>query len=177
MYELRGVSTRVLNEEEIDSLVDKIFKSKSGYSPRQSALIPILQDVQKEVGYLPQRALKRISEYLGTTPSHVYGVATFYHQFRLRPEGKHIITICRGTACHVAGSSGIYDFLMRHLKVTPPEDTTSDGIFTVQQVRCIGACSLAPIMKVDNDVYGKLNPNKILRILNKYKSAGKEEEK
>jgi NADH:ubiquinone oxidoreductase subunit E len=157
-----------IKEEEIDSLVDKIYKSKGYYNPKQSSLILILQDVQREIGYLPQRALQRVSTLLGIPPSHVYGVATFYHQFRLRPEGEHIIMICRGTACHVAGSSDIHNFLMRHLRIVPPEDTSHDGLFTIRQVRCIGACSLAPIMKVDGDVYGKLNTKKILGILAKY---------
>jgi len=169
--------TKFLSGDKIDLIVDDICRSKGHNNPKQSALIPILQDAQKEIGYLPQRALQKVSTFLGVPPSHVYGVATFYHQFRLRPEGENIITVCRGTACHVGGSSDIHDFLMRHLRIVPPEDTSQDGLFTIRQVRCIGACSLAPVMKVNEDVYGKLNTKKILRILTKYRSTEKEKEK
>ena len=154
---------------EIDSVVYRIFRSKRSFNPEQSALIPILQDVQKELGYLPQRALGRVSTLLKIPSSHVYGVATFYHQFRLIPEGEHTITICKGTACHVAGSSSICDLLMRHLRIVPPFDTSHDRLFTIRIVRCIGACSLAPVMKIDDDVYGRLNTKRILKILAKYR--------
>ena len=156
-------------ERKIDSVVYRIFRSKRSFNPEQSALIPILQDVQRELGYLPQRALGRVSTLLKIPSSHVYGVATFYHQFRLVPEGEHTITICKGTACHVAGSSGICDLLMRHLGIAPPFDTSHDRLFTIRTVRCIGACSLAPVMKIDDDVYGRLNTKRILKILAKYR--------
>jgi NADH-quinone oxidoreductase subunit E len=146
-------------------LVDKIYPNYTHYDPVQSALIPILQEVQAEVGYLPGTALMRVSELLRIPPSQVYGVATFYHQFRLRPKGEHMITICRGTACHVRGSLDVYNFLNQQLGITPPQDTSPDGSFTVQQVRCLGACGLAPIMKVDEDFYGKVDQAKIRGIL------------
>ena len=153
------------------SIVDEAFESYKSYIPLDSALIPFLQDVQAKIGYLPEPALKRAAGLLKMSESRVFGVATFYHQFRLRPKGKHMITVCRGTACHVGGSREIYDFLTRHLKFTPPEDTSLDGLFTVQQVRCIGACALAPIIKVDDKVYGRTNPTRIMSILAKYRRS------
>jgi len=163
-------------DERVDSVRQIVDRACQRYNePTISALIPILQEVQSEVGYLPPVALERVSEFLKLPKSHVYGVATFYHQFRLRPRGKHLITICRGTACHVGGSSDISNFLMRYLRISSPEDTSADSLFTIQQVRCIGACSLAPIMKVDEDVYGKVDPTKIRKILSTYRRLTKEE--
>jgi len=154
-------------------IVDEAFESYKSYTPLDSALIPLLQDAQAKIGYLPEPVLKRAAGLLKMSESRVIGVATFYHQFRLRPKGKHMIAVCRGTACHVGGSRDIYDFLKRHLKLNPSEDTSLDGLFTVQQVRCIGACALAPIMKVDDEVYGRTNPNRIMAILAKYRRSEK----
>lgn len=158
-----------LNDNEIDALVDDICRDRGPEVTKRSSLIPILQAIQSKVGYLPLRALRRISNCLGVSPSHVYGVATFYHQFSMKPKGKHIITICRGTACHISGATDIYNFLLSNLKITPPEDSTSDGLFTIKQVRCIGACSLAPVIKIDEEVYGRLDSKKLQQILMKYK--------
>jgi len=134
----------------------------------KNKLILILQDLQEELGYLPREGLSLISDALKIPESHVYGVATFYHQFRLRPQGKHVITICRGTACHVAGSQDIYKYLKRKLDIAPYENTSPDGNFTVKEVRCIGACSLAPVMRVDGKVYGKLDQQKVNKIIEDY---------
>jgi NADH:ubiquinone oxidoreductase subunit E len=154
-------------------LVDKIYSKYSHFTPPQSALIPILQEVQAEAGYLPGDALIRVSELLKVSPSQVYGVATFYHQFRLRPKGAHMITICRGTACHVRGSLDLYNFINQQLGIKPPQDTSSDGVYTVQQVRCLGACGLAPVIKVDETVFGKVNHVKIKSVLRAVKNGGK----
>jgi len=165
-----------MTDERIEYVGEVVDRACRRYNePTISALIPILQEVQSEVGYLPPVALEKVSEFLKLPKSHVYGVATFYHQFRLRPKGKYLITVCRGTACHVGGSSDISNFLTRYLRITSPEDTSADGLFTVQHVRCIGACSLAPIMKVDDDVYGKVNPTGIRKILSTYRRLTKEE--
>lgn len=155
--------------EDISSIVDEVFESYKNNSPLEGVLIPFLQDVQSKIGYLPESALKRAATLLKISGSRVLGVATFYHQFRLKPKAKHIITICRGTACHVGGSKEILDFVMDHLDITPPEDTSADGLFLVQQVRCIGACALAPIMKVDDEVYGKMNPTRVMGMVAKYR--------
>jgi NADH:ubiquinone oxidoreductase subunit E len=153
----------------IMSIVDEAFESFKDHRPLDSTLISILQDVQNKIGFLPEPALQRVAKHLNVSESRVLSVATFYHQFRLEPKGKHVITICHGTACHVGASSEIYDSLMRHLKIDTHEDTSPDGVFTVQQVRCIGACSLAPIIKIDNDIYGKASYKKIPSILARYR--------
>ena len=164
-----GIKVNVMDSEELTEFVDGVIESHG--ADASSPLIPILQEIQDKYGYLPMDSLRRVSERTGYSPSHVYGVATFYHQFRLRPEGKHVIMICRGTACHVSGTTKLYDMLLDELGLTPPEDTTPDGLFTVQQVRCIGACSLAPVVKVDDQVYGKLTAEKLKGILEEVREA------
>lgn len=150
-------------------IVDKVFERYRHRHPIQSTLIPILQDIQSELGYIPEPALERVSQLLRISTSHIYGVTTFYHQFRLKPKGKHLISICRGTACHVKGSLNVNDFLMKELKITSQVDTSEDGLFTLQQVRCVGACSLAPVLKIDEDFYGNVDPSKVRQILSKYR--------
>ncbi len=157
------------------ALVDKIFPDFSGYTPIQSALIPMLQRIQAEAGYLPAASLSRVSELLRVPPSQVYGVATFYHQFRLRPKGKHLITVCRGTACHVKGSQDTINYINAQLGIMPPHDTSSDGVFTVQQVRCLGACALGPVVKIDDTVFGRVDRAKIRGIIRAVRNGGKPE--
>ena len=151
------------------SIIDEVFESFKDHKPLDSILIPFLQDIQGKIGFLPKHVLRRVAKHLNIAESRVLSVATFYHQLRLEPKGKHIITICQGTACHVGGSSEIYDSLVRDLKIDMHEDTSPDGLFTIHPVRCIGACSLAPIIKIDDDVYGKVNLLKYSRILDKYR--------
>ena len=159
-----------MTKEKIDEIVGRAYQRHRNHNPLQSGLIITLQEVQNEIGYLPREALEKTSELMDIPLSHIYGVATFFHQFRLRPKGKHTITICRGTACHVQGSGDLMNLLHQTLKLKEQEDTTQDGIFTVMQVRCLGACGLAPIMKVDEEFYGKISALTISRILNKYRS-------
>lgn len=158
-----------LKKGELENLVDEICRSRVTGGRHESGLIPVLRDIQSEVGYLPERALRRVSSNLGVSPSRVYGVATFYHIFRLQPEGKHTITQCMGTACHVSGAKEIHDFLLRHLGIAHPQDTSLDGGFTVRQVRCIGACSLAPIVKIDDKIYSRMDARKLKKLLDKYR--------
>ncbi len=157
-----------LNHVELETLIDNMLTHNNESS---SPLIPILQAIQLEQGYLSTEALRLVSEKTGASPSRVYGVATFYHQFRLKEEGKHRISICRGTACHVARASDLYNALMKELDLTPPDDTSEDGLFTVHVVRCLGACSLAPVIKVNENVYGKMTPKKLRQILDEYREA------
>lgn len=166
-----------LDDDGLESLVDRVFLKWCSEGSGQSNLIPILQDIQAEKGYLPHDALEMVSNRLRLPPSHVYGVATFYHQFRMRPEGKHVVTICQGTACHVTGAMDINRFLFRHLKIDPSDDTSPDGLFTVKQVRCIGACSLSPVIKIDDEVYGKLDPRKLQKILARYRKGVAEDDR
>lgn len=153
-------------------VVDRVFEKYRDQNPVQSALIPVLQGVQSELGYIPEQALDRVSQLLGLPTSHVYGVATFYHQFRLIPRGRHMITVCRGTACHVKGSLEVNELIMNELGITEKSDTSRDGVFTLQQVRCVGACGLAPVIKVDDEFYGNVDPAKVRRILGKYREQG-----
>jgi len=173
MDENRLTEGRELTKEayNILSAVDEAFEKYMDYNPLDSALIPFLQEVQAKIGYLPEPALKRVANLLKMPESRVFGVATFYHQFRLKPIGKHIITVCQGTACHIGGQATNYDFLVRHLKLKPMEDTTDDGLFTVRVVRCVGCCSLAPVIRVGDDVYGQVNTSRIPRVLARYRRS------
>ncbi len=156
-------------EQEHDVLIEKALRIRSQYRVLASALIPVLQRIQGQLGYLPRQAFERVSVALKVPMSQIYGVATFYHQFRLRPEGRHRITLCKGTACHVGGADTIHLVVKRCLNLQAWEDTTDDALFTVSEVRCIGACSLAPILKVDDDIYGQVDPAQIPTILAKYR--------
>jgi len=127
-------------------------------------LITLLQEVQTSLGYLPDEAMQRVAKFLRLSESTVYGVATFYAQFKFTPVGKHIIKVCRGTACHVRGVSRILDEVERQLGVKPGE-TTSDLEYTLETIACFGSCALAPVMVVDETVYGKLTPEKVTNIL------------
>ncbi|MHB9026743.1 MAG: NADH-quinone oxidoreductase subunit NuoE [Armatimonadota bacterium] len=138
---------------------------------RREALIPLLQAVQERFGFLPERALECIGSHLGLPAAKVYGVATFYNQFRLKPVGKHTVRICRGTACHVRGSKLLLDAAGDALKVRPGE-TTEDGEFTLETVACLGACSIAPVVMVDEDFHGAQQPRKIGAVLKKYREEG-----
>lgn len=157
-----------LNYNKLEALIDDMLE-RTQNNESSSPLIPLLQAIQKKQGHLSNEALMIVSEKTGISPSRVYGVATFYHQFRLKEEGKNKISICRGTACHVAGSSDLYNALVKDLRIKPPDDTSEDGLFTLYVVRCIGACSLAPVIKVNETVYGKMTPKKLHRILNEYR--------
>jgi NADH:ubiquinone oxidoreductase subunit E len=154
---------------EIESIVKGAIYRLGEHVNKENYLIEVLQKVQSDVGYLPREALEKVSDELGLPLSHVYGVATFFHQFRLKPKGLHTITVCSGTACHVQGSVDLVNTLKEMLKLRPGEDTSDDGQFTLVQVRCLGACGLAPIMKVDEDFHGKMNPAQLTKILNKYR--------
>ncbi len=127
-------------------------------------LITLLQEVQTSLGYLPDEAMQRVAKFLRLSESTVYGVATFYAQFKFTPVGKHIIKVCRGTACHVRGVSRILDEVERQLGVKPGE-TTSDLEYTLETIACFGSCALAPVMVVDETVYGKMTPEKVTNIL------------
>ncbi len=132
-----------------------------------SALIAILQDVQRRMGYLPKPVLTRIAEKLGVPLSRVYAVATFYKAFKLKPAGKHIIKVCLGTACHIKGAPQLMQALEGELKVKP-EDVTPDGRFSFEAVRCVGCCGLAPVIMIDENFHGKVSPKDVKQILAQY---------
>ncbi len=128
------------------------------------ALIPLLQAVQEKVGYLPRAAMRLLSARLGLPESRIYGVATFYAQFHLRPRGKYVVRVCQGTACHVRGGKMILEAVEEQLGIKPG-DTTPDLLFTLERVACLGACGLAPTMIVNDDTYGRLTPAKAQKVL------------
>lgn len=130
----------------------------------REALIPILQDVQERHGYLSQEAVVRIGEYLHLPSSKIYGVATFYNQFRFQPKGRYHIQVCRGTACHVKGSLPVLEAVKRELRIQPGQ-TTRDGLFSLEVVACMGACGLAPVICLNGEFYAKVTPRKLARIV------------
>jgi len=133
-----------------------------------SVLIPILQAIQRHYRYLPEPALRRVCEITKITPEAIAGVSTFYSQFRHRPVGRHIIHICKGTACHVMGADLIYDAFCRHLNLQEGDDTDADELFTVQKVACLGCCSLAPVLQIDDLTYGHLTAEMIPNVLHDF---------
>jgi NADH-quinone oxidoreductase subunit E len=150
----------------------KIFDNYE--SKEKSSLIPLLQDVQEIYGYLPEIALQEIAEFIAMPLSRVYGVATFYNQFRLKPLGENVIRVCRGTACHVKNSSNILYALETALNIKAGE-TTRDKKFTIEIVNCIGACSIAPVITINEEYHGRLTVKEIPKILKAYTSQKKVE--
>ncbi len=143
------------------SLMDPEIEKYKGV---KGNLIPLLQHTQNIFGYIPHEAFLKLNAEAGLELNEMYGVATFYAQFRLKPAGKHIIKMCHGTACHVQQVTAITDELLDILEVKDGE-TTSDGMFTVETVACLGCCSLAPVMMIDDETYGKLTPKQAAKIV------------
>lgn len=150
-------------KEMMKKLEDYILKHKD----QKGALIPVLHETQEMFGYIPEEAQKMISELLHIPAAEIFGVATFYSRFTLTPKGKHTISVCLGTACYVKNAKGVLERLERELNVKTG-DTTEDGKFTLVATRCLGCCGLAPVMTIDEDVYGKLSPEDIPDIVKKY---------
>jgi NADH-quinone oxidoreductase subunit E len=136
----------------------------SRYSGDSSELIPILQEAQEKFGYLPAEVMQRVAKFLHLTDNMVYGVATFYAQFSFTPTGRNKITVCRGTACHVRGGARILKEVERRLGIKPGE-TTEDMEYSLETVACIGACALAPTMRVGNETYGQMTTKKVAEVL------------
>ena len=152
------------NKEKFAELAKVIEELKD----QPGALMPVMQQAQNIFGCVSLDVQKAIAEGLGVTLSEVYGVATFYSQFKLKPTGKYVISVCLGTACYVKGSQKILDRLSEELRI-PVGDTTEDGMFTLQATRCLGACGLAPVMTINEEVYGRLVPDDIPDIIAKYR--------
>lgn len=138
------------------------------YGYDQSNLIAILQEIQAEYKYLSEESLTTVAEKLGISTAKVYSVATFYENFSLEAKGKHIIKVCAGTACHVRKSGPIYDAIHDYLGLSGKKKTSADGMFTLETVACLGACGLAPVMTVNDEVYGRLVPEDVDSILAQY---------
>ena len=153
-------------EKEFDAeRLDNLLKP---YHGQPSALIEVLHQAQDLIGYLPRKAQNRIAKALGVSPSEVYSVVSFYSRFTTKPKGKHKVCVCKGTACYVKGSPEILDRFEKELGIEA-EDTTADGMFSLEVVRCLGACGLGPVMTVDGNAHGLLKPDKAVSILKKYK--------
>ena len=156
--------TKVKDLKKVDEII-------AHHKMKMSSLIGMLEDVQKQYNYLPKEAIKKIAYELGITAISVYSVATFYKVFSLKPRGKYIINVCVGTACHVRGGRRIVENLQKGLEVEVGE-TTDDMQFTLETVRCLGACALGPVMEINGEYYGQLTTKKADKVLNDYKMKG-----
>jgi NADH:ubiquinone oxidoreductase subunit E len=152
--------------EEIDIMeLDRIIETDFG-SDKEN-LIMILQAIQRRYNFLPRPAISYLSAKLGIPFSKIYGVATFYSTFSLEPRGRHIISVCLGTACHVRGAERVHERIQETLRIDDGQ-TTPDMRFTLESVRCIGCCSLGPVVKIDDDMHARLPTDKVAHILNSY---------
>jgi NADH-quinone oxidoreductase subunit E len=149
---------------------EKLGKILPNYTGEREDLVPILQDTQEAFRYLPEAAMREIARFLNITENTVYGVATFYAQFKLKPLGEKLIRACRGTACHVRGSVKVLAELEKRLGIKAGE-TTPDRKYTLETVACIGACALAPTMTIDGETYGKMTTRKVAEVLGDSKNA------
>ena len=147
---------------------EKLAEVIKAHKEQKGALMPVLQEAQNIFGCVSEDVQKMIADGLGVTLSEVYGVATFYSQFSLQPKGKYVAGVCLGTACYVKNSQKVLDKLCSELGIQPGQ-TTADGLFTVQATRCLGACGLAPVMTINDEVYGKLTKDMVKDILAKYR--------
>ncbi len=150
-------------EEQYEQLQKLIDDHKN----QEGALMPVMQGAQEIFGCLPQDVQEKIAEGLGVTLSDVYGVSTFYSQFALEPKGKNVISVCLGTACYVKGAQAVLDKFCDTLGIKPGS-TTKDGKFTLQATRCLGACGLAPVLMINDDVHGRVTPEEVPAILADY---------
>jgi NADH-quinone oxidoreductase subunit E len=130
----------------------------------RDSLIPILQEIQEAEGYLSKDAIVALGRTLGVPASKIYGVATFYNQFRFQPKGRYHFMVCRGTACHVKGSQKVLDMATKQLKLKPGQ-TSRDGMFSLEVVACMGACGLAPVVNVNGEFHAKVTPQKLAKII------------
>lgn len=146
---------------------ESLYRILDRYEKGEGNLISLLQDIQAELGYIPEEAVNWFSERLDLPPSRFFGVATFYAQFHLKPRGKNVISVCCGTACHVKGGSKIVERLQRDLGLTSEGETTPDGKFTVEVVRCVGACSLAPVVIVNDRVHSEMTVDSSSKLIKK----------
>lgn len=151
----------------IETIVGKLGRTRE-------QLIPILQAIQAHYRYLPKEALERVCALTEITPAQLVSVATFYKQFRHTPCGKHLIRVCHGTACHVSGAGAISEAFEKHLHLPPGQSTDAEGAFTLEKVACLGCCSLAPAVQIDDGVYGNLTPGAVPYVLEEVRRAEKQ---
>src|SRR3972149_142348 len=142
---------------------ETLEKVLANYRNNEGNIITILQDVEETFGYIPEEAVNWFSKKLDIPASRFFGIATFYAQFHLKPKGKNVVTVCRGTACHVKGSEKLLNRLHIELDIPPGEDTSDDLRFTVEKVNCVGACGIAPVVILNKDVHGKMTLDKLMK--------------
>jgi NADH-quinone oxidoreductase subunit E len=157
-------ATQVVDQKQEETIKNQVDKILAAYKGEKAELIPILQQVQQALGYLPEEALSQIAEFVDVLESTVFGVATFYAQFRLVPIGRNVIRVCRGTGCYVRGAPRILDEMEKILGIKDGE-TTTDMEYTLETVACFGSCALAPVVVVNDKVYGSMTPDKVKQIL------------
>ncbi|MHB1652820.1 MAG: NADH-quinone oxidoreductase subunit NuoE [Desulfitobacteriaceae bacterium] len=154
-------------EDLVDPKETKLDEILAHYSQQKGALIPVLQKAQEIYGYLPSEVLRRVSRGLKIPLARIYGVATFYAQFRLTPMGRNVVRVCLGTACHVRGGAKVLETIEQKIEIKDGE-TTEDERYTLEIVACIGACGLAPVMSVNNEIHGRMTPEMVAEVLTKY---------
>ncbi|HON59838.1 MAG TPA: NADH-quinone oxidoreductase subunit NuoE [Smithella sp.] len=163
---MKAEDTELLNEFTKEQ-VEQLNKIINKYKGKPGSLIPVLEEAQVCLDYLPMSVQKKIARELNLPVSRVYGVVTFYSFFTMKPRGKHTVRVCLGTACYVRGGKAIAETLEKEFGVSEGE-TTPDRMFTLETVRCLGACGLGPVVVVDEDVHGRVKPSKVKEILSQY---------
>ncbi|MCE5186822.1 MAG: NADH-quinone oxidoreductase subunit NuoE [Planctomycetaceae bacterium] len=161
------VETDKLNE--LNAFMEQAVQNEHS----DSYLIAVLHKVQQLYGYLPREVMDTVADKMQIPTAHIWGVATFYHYFNLSPIGKHTVSVCLGTACYVKGAEKVLDTVKKELKITVGQ-TTEDRLFTLQEARCLGACGIAPVMMIDDKIYGELDAKKTVDIINQYRKAEKQ---
>jgi NADH-quinone oxidoreductase subunit E len=146
------------------NIAEQLDETLSRYGGGSGDLIPILQEAQEKFGYLPEEVMQRIAKFLRLSESTVYGVSTFYAQFKFTPTGRHLVKVCRGTACHVRGGARILREVEKRLGIKPGE-TTDDLGYSLETIACFGSCALAPVMVIDKNVHGRMTTTKVGQIL------------
>ncbi|MFA5553579.1 MAG: NADH-quinone oxidoreductase subunit NuoE [Phycisphaerae bacterium] len=155
-------------QQELREFIDTVKQKK--YC--DSYLIAVLHKAQGLYGYLPKEVMNDIAEQMQIPTAHIWGVATFYHYFNLNPPGKHVISICLGTACYVKGAAAVLEAIKKELKIDMGQ-VTEDGLFSLQPARCLGACGVAPVVMVDEKIHGELTPQSVIELINQYRKAAK----
>ena len=166
--DISKTGTRDTTIARVDAIIDRIGASRQ-------MIIPLLQALQNEFSYLPSDALERIYERTEIDRAQLISVSTFYSQFRHIPYGKHLIKVCTGTACHVKGAGNVYDAFRRELKITGNDITTNDKVFSIEKIACLGCCTLAPVVQIDEKIYGHVLPGKVNEVIDDF--LAQEEEK
>jgi NADH:ubiquinone oxidoreductase subunit E len=158
-------------DKKLEELTNYIAQSTDAQHP-ESSLIAVLHRAQKIYGYLPRHAMDTISDKMNIPAAHIWGVATFYHFFKLNPPGKFQISVCLGTACYVKGAADVLDAIKDQLKIDVGQ-TTQDGLFSLEGARCLGACGLAPVIMINDKIHGDLDPDKTKKLIEEYRKKAK----